>query len=204
MRNIVIFAFLFTILFSFETVKAQDYTANKVFGVEDLAPREVRRNAISGSLGWNGITGVGVVYHNYLNKQMGIEAGIGLSSTGTKFGGRFSYYFMDKKFSPFVALGFNYGTGLRSALEYNTNGNSYTYTINASPFTQITGGIEYISNGGFLFKANLGYAILLKESNYEILSGSPTADERLAMDIAFGSGIVMEVSFGYAFGNGKK
>ena len=62
-------------------------------------------------------------------------------------------------------------------------GNKYSYTIASSPYAQIAGGFEYMNNNGFLISANLGYAILLKESNYEITKGTPTNDEFRVMEV---------------------
>jgi len=193
---------LLVLLIGIQSISAQTYTAELGFGKESLAVRELRRNAITANIGWNGLTGVGVTYHNYVAKQMEIEFGVGLASTGIKFGGRFSYLFLDKNFSPFVAAGFMYGMGTGD-YEYDLEidgSYKYSYTVGASPFLQIVGGIEHMSNKGFLFRANLGYAILLTESNYEITKGVPTSDELRAMDIALSSGFVLEFSIGFAFG----
>lgn len=204
-KKISLFSFLM-LLIGIQTLNAQAYTAKVAFGQDVLAVREVRRNAITGNIGWNSLTGVGITYHNYLAKQMGVELGVGIATTGIKFGGRFSYLFLEKNFSPFVSGGFMYGLGfgdLEIDFENQNTGNKFTYTIGSSPFVQIGGGIEYMSNKGFLFAANIGYAILLKESNYEIIKGSATDDELRAMDIAIGSGFVIELSIGYAFGGGR-
>jgi len=198
---------LLLLLFLFngiQFINAQDYTATKSFGKKELAVREVRRAAITANIGWKSLTGIGVSYQQYVGKQMGVDLGLGLSLTGVKFGGRFRYLFMEKNFSPFVSAGFMYGMGLGDVeMEYITDGNSFSYRIGSSPFGQITGGIEYLSNGGFLIMANIGYAILLNDGNYEIIHGTPTAEELNVMNAMFGSGMVFEFSIGYAFG-GKK
>lgn len=192
---------LLTLVFVTQILTAQDYTATKTFGVEQLAIREVRRAAITGNIGWNSLTGVGATYHQYVGKQMGVDLGLGISAKGFKFGGRFRYLFMEKNFSPFVSGGLMYGLGSGDAeIEYNANGNNFYYTVGPSPFAQIAGGIEFLSDKGFLFMANIGYAILLNDGNYEITRGTPTAEELTAMDITFGSGIVIEFTLGYAFG----
>ncbi len=186
-----------------QTINAQDYSSTVNLSQKSLAIREVRSNAITASIGWNGLTGVGIIYNNYLAKQMGLEIGVGIAATVFKFGGRFRYLFSEKNFSPFVSAGFMYGLGLNDVeidFENNQTGNKYSYTINSSPFAQIGGGIEYLSKNGFLITGVLGYAILLKDSNYEIITGVPTKDELSVMDKAFGSGIVIEFTIGYAFG----
>jgi hypothetical protein len=199
MKSKINLVFLFIILSGIQSINAQDYTATKKFGQDQLAIREVRKNAITGNIGWNGLTGIGVTYHNYLLKQLGLDVGIGLSSTGVKFGGRFSYLFSEKNFSPFVSAGFMYGNGINTEIDYDMDGDKFSCLIESSPFAQIGGGIEYMSNKGFLINANIGYAILLKESNYEITRGTPNNNNVRALDAAFGSGIVIEFSIGYAF-----
>jgi len=193
------------LLIGIQILNAQDYTTKAAFGQEELAIREVRRNAITANIGWNGLTGIGVTYHNYVATQMSAELGVGVAATGIKFGGRFSYLFSKKNFSPFVSAGFMYGLGSgNSEYDYEYNGSyKFSYTVGASPFAQIAIGIEQMSNNGFLFSANLGYAILLTESNYEITKGNPSNDELRAMDIALSSGFVLEFSIGYAISNKK-
>jgi len=195
--------FILGLVFGVQLLNAQNYSSTVNLGQHSLAIREVRSNAITGNIGWNSLAGVGVIYHNYLAKQMGLEVGIGLATTGFKFGGRFSYLFSEKNFSPFVSGGFMYGLGfgdIEIDFENENTGNSFSYTISSSPFAQIGGGIEYMSDKGFLISGILGYAILLKDSNYEITKGAPTKDEISAMDIAIGSGVVIELTIGYAFG----
>ncbi len=186
----------------YQPIVAQEYL-NMSVDEKDIPNRELRRNAISGNIGWNGITGFGVTYNHFLTGQLETDFGIGLSVTGFKLGGRLSYLFLPKNFSPFVSGGFMYGLGFGNTEIEDANNGNFFYTIGPSPFAQICGGIEYMANGGFLLRANLGYAILLKETNYIITKGNPTSDELKIMDTALGSGIVIEFSIGYAFGNSK-
>jgi len=183
-------------------ILAQDYVNMSVTEMK-IPIRELKRNAITGNIGWNGLTGFGVTFNHYIFKQLEVDMGLGMASTGFKFGGRMSCLFMDKNFSPFVSAGFMYGTGSSLEIDYDQNNNQFSYIVEPSPFIQIAGGVEYMANGGFLIRGNLGWAILLKQSNYRITKGVPTADELTAMDIALGSGIVIEFSIGYAFGGGK-
>lgn len=203
MKKTVSWISLLILAFVSHTITAQDY-ANMSVKKEDIPIREIKRNAITGNIGWNGLTGFGITYNNYLLKQLELDLGLGLASTGFKVGGRLSYLFMDKNFSPFVSGGFTYGMGTGdSEIDYDYNNNQFSYTIDSSPFLQICGGVEYMSNGGFLIRGNLGYAILLKETNYQITQGVPTNDELKGLDTALGSGIVIEFSIGYAFGGSK-
>ena len=180
----------------------QEYTATKVFGKENLAVRDLRSSALTGNIGWNGLSGVGVSFHVYPTTKIGVEGGLGLSSTGFKLGVIGKYLFTDKNFTPTVGAGFLYGTGSSIDITYDATATQgmFTYQVNASPFIQIVGGFEYMSNGGFLIGFDAGYAALINGTNYTITSGSPNKDTLTAMDIALGSGIVLEVSIGFAFG----
>ena len=203
MKKQINLVFIIILLLGIQPIRAQVYSSTVNLGQKSLAVREIRSNAITANIGWNSLTGVGVIYHNYLAKQMGIEVGIGLATTGVKIGGRFSYLFSEKNFSPFVSGGFMYGLGfgdIEIDYENTQTGNKFSYTISSSPFAQIGGGIEYLSNKGFLFSGILGYAILLKDSNYDITKGIATSDELTVMNMAIGSGIVIEFTVGYAFG----
>lgn len=179
-----------------------DYSSTKKFGVENLPVRETRQFGIMGNLGWNGLSGFGLTANTYLNTKMSIDGGLGLSSTGIKFGMRFNYLMLEKNFTPLLGLGFMYTTGFANSLNSVDDNNPYTFEINASPFAQITTGFEYLSNGGFIVKLNISYAILLSSGkNYTIISGTPTSNNIRAMDMAYGSGIVMEFGIGYIWHN---
>jgi hypothetical protein len=72
-----------------------------------------------------------------------IDAGVGLSSTGFKFGTHYNYLFSRNNFNPFLAAGFMYGTGSSAVFDSpSSTTNQYKYSIKASPFVQIEGGIE--------------------------------------------------------------
>lgn len=191
------------LLFGVQSVfSQQEYSATKVFGKQDLAIRKTRSSAITANLGWNGLSGIGVSFRIYPITKVSVEAGLGLATTGFKLGVRGKYLFTDKKFTPTIGAGFLYGTGSSLELTYDGTGNQseFTYKINASPFLQVVGGFEYMSGSGFLIGFDAGYASLLNGRNYEITSGSPTNETLTIMDAAIGSGIVLEVSIGYAFG----
>ena len=154
---------------------------------------------ISGNMGWNSLTGVGVSVQSFMSTHIGLDAGAGLSSVGYKFAGRLRYLILEKNFTPMVGAGFIYGTGLpNQLLELDDNGTKVTFILNKSPFAQIVGGFDFVASNGFFIMADMGYAILLTE-NVNLISGMPTADMQSAMDMVYGSGIVMEVSIGYIF-----
>jgi len=159
---------------------------------------------ISGNMGWNSLTGVGVSLQSYMSTHIGLDAGAGISSVGFKFAGRLRYLILEKNFTPMVGAGFIYGTGLPNQLiELDDNGTTITFILDKSPYAQIVGGFDFVASNGFFIMADMGYAILLNE-NIELISGIPTADMQSAMDMVYGSGIVMEVSIGYIFSKKKQ
>jgi hypothetical protein len=169
-----------------------------------LPVRMLRGFGISGNMGWNSLTGIGVSIQSYATEHIGFDAGVGISSEGYKFSGRFRYLFLEKNFTPLVAAGFMYGTGIPNyefSMDYN--GNEVVFTIGPSPFLQLTGGIDYVAPGGFFLMANLGYAILLKD-NIDYTYGVPTPDTEQIIRIAYQSGVAIEVSIGYIFAKKKQ
>ncbi len=183
---------------------AQEYT-NLSVNTEDIPVRELRRFALTGNIGWNSLTGVGVSIHTFATKNIEFDMGLGLASTGFKFGGRINYVILKHEFSPVAGAGILYGLGTGDAeVEIDGDNGKFGYTIGASPYLQLAFGIERVSRNGFFFKLMTGYAILLTDNNYVIKYGSPTSTEMDALDIVLGSGISMEVSLGFAFGNKKQ
>jgi len=195
-RTLIICILLFS-LFALEA------NGQNLFEQADLPIRTVRRFGISFDMGWNSLVGVGPTLQYYVSPHFGIDAGLGLSGVGWKFSARGRYLFLKKKFSPFLAAGFIYGTGTLGAEAENIYaGNTVRFVIKPSPYIQLTFGGDLVASRGFFFMFDVGYAILLSE-NIEIKSGVPGDEQQRAMNIAFGSGIVIEVGLGYIFKNRK-
>jgi hypothetical protein len=161
-------------------------------------PRLQRPWVISGELGWNGLAGVGGVIARRLSPRATIEAGVGLSGEGPKFGGRARYNFLVTEWTPFVAAGFLYGTGDPNAQRDTSSPRAFSYRIGASPFLQVTSGVEYQSRLGFTLLAALGYAWLLRE-NLTVVNGAPTEDDLRTLRLTTGGGLVASASLGFAF-----
>lgn len=169
-----------------------------------LPIRLTRGFGISGNMGWNALTGVGISVQSYMSTHIGLDAGVGVSSVGYKFAGRLRYLILEKNFTPMVGAGFIYGTGFpNQLLTLDDNGNTITIILNKSPFIQLVGGFDFVASNGFFIMADMGYAILLTE-NVDIISGIPSANMQSVMNMTFGSGIVMEVSIGYIFSKKKQ
>jgi len=128
-----------------------------------------------------------------------VDAGAGLSAVGWKFGLRLRANFLTGAWTPVVGAGLLYGLG-SGGEEVEVQGSQgegkATAEILGSPYLQLVTGANYTSDGGFMFHATAGYAVLLK-SNVRYVAGSPVTFETIKS--ATGSGIVLSVAFGYAF-----
>jgi hypothetical protein len=193
-----IFGFILIVLFTFQLTAQQSYK-------DIVLPIRLTHGfGISGNTGWNGLTGVGITVQSYMNTHIGLDAGAGISSVGFKFAGRLRYLILEKNFTPMIGAGFIYGTGLPNQLiELDDSGTTITFILNKSPFVQIVGGFDFVASNGFFIMADMGYAILVSE-NIELISGTPTPDMQTAMDMVYGSGLVVEVSIGYIFPKKKQ
>jgi hypothetical protein len=175
------------------------------FGEMNLPVRMTRNIGVSGTWGWNGLTGLGATLQYYISPHFGLDAGLGLALSGYKFSGRVRYLFLEKNFSPLIGVGYIYSTGFPGQLTdfEDEDGRTVTVEILPSSFIQIVGGIEFVVNGGFFMMANLGYAIQIND-NVNYIAGSPSANFDRAMQIIYRNGIVFEISIGYIFGNKGK
>ena len=161
-------------------------------------PRSQRPWVISGEAGWNSLSGVGAVVARHLDPHLTVEAGVGLSAVGPKFGARARYNFLAEEWTPFLGAGFLYGTGLQGAQVDSSSAHVFTYTLGPSPFLQLVAGLEYQSRTGLNFLAAAGYARLLQH-NLTVIAGSPTGDDLQSLRLWTGSGLVASASLGFAF-----
>lgn len=194
MRRLFIYPVFVLLLFSFESF------GQNLFEQADLPIRTTRRFGISLDMGWNSLVGVGPTLQYYASPHWGVDAGLGLSSVGWKLSARGRYLFLESNFTPFVGAGIIYGTGSSAVIENEFNGNKISFLLKPAPFIQLIVGGDLVTKGGFFLMFDLGYAILLSE-NVSITNGIPNSDQKLAMDVAYGSGIVIEVGIGYVFKN---
>lgn len=148
--------------------------------------------------GWNALPGAGLVVARRLDPRLTLEAGVGYSAEGAKFGLRARYGFLVSEWTPFVGAGFLYGTGIRSGQTEGTGTNAFRYRIEESPFLQLVAGVECQSTSGLFFAAAAGYAVLLQE-NLTVQSGTPADSDLSSLRRLIGSGPVLSVSLGRAF-----
>lgn len=172
--------------------------------IDELPVRMTRTIGVSMNIGWNSLVGVGPTLQYYISPHFGLDAGIGLSMPGVKFGGRARYLFLEKKFSPFVAVGVNHALGGGDTvleMEDPDYGTVIFFKVKPSTYLPITVGGDLVTGGGFFLMFDLGYSILVSGDNIDIVSGTPTDSQSRALDILYRSGIVFDFGFGYIFKN---
>ncbi len=179
----------------------QNLTDKKVLS-DEIPIRSLRKTAISFNMGWNGLTGIGVMASFYPSPKIAFDTGLGLSGVGFKFGVRGRYLFNVKNFAPFAGLGYIYGAGT-NGIDFElkdafNNNQTFRVKIDESSFLQLVGGFEYMAKKGFFTLFDVGYAALLND-NYQITSGNPTNEMKRSLDISYGSGIVISGGVGFAF-----
>lgn len=167
-----------------------------------LPVRAERRLALLGELSWNGLAGFGpnLIFHAY--PQLSIDLGAGLALVGWKLGLRTRYNFLTSEVTPFVGLGLLAASGFDAPTQDLTAQNDnreLNIKLRPSAFLQATLGLDYTDSDGFTFLAAVGYAWRLTHDNVEIVTGEPTPEERQALDIVFGSSVVISIGIGYSF-----
>jgi hypothetical protein len=160
--------------------------------------RSRRPWVVAAEAGWNALPGAGLLVAHRLDANLTLEAGVGYSAEGPKFGLRARYGFFESEWTPFVGVGFLYGTGTGGPQTGGAGATAFTYRIVESPFLQLVAGAEYQSEGGFSFALAAGYARLLQE-NLAVLSGNPSESDLSALRTRTASGPVASISLGYAF-----
>ena len=182
-------------------------------GVPDISPplpvaiRERRPLTLTGEIGWNGLAGFGPVLTYYAHRRVALDLGLGFSLLGGKAGLRTRYLLLDSPLTPFIGVGINATSGFGEATSDpaqnpdsdDPNREPVVVNVEASYLVQGVVGIDYIHRRGFTLVACGGYAHLLNDDNYQVLSGKLTEEEERGFNIAFGGGLVLSVAMGYAF-----
>jgi hypothetical protein len=171
-----------------------------------LPIRAQRKLALLGELGWNGLAGFGPILTYHAHPHFSVDFGAGFSLLGGKLGVRTRYNFLKDPFTPFVGVGYNYGSGFgqfttNPADDPHGDPNREPVTIDHGPsyLIQTVVGFDFMHRRGFSMLGTLGYAWLLNQDNYKVLAGKLTPDEEQGFNIAFKGGLVLGVALGYAF-----
>lgn len=166
--------------------------------------RARRRLALTGELGWNGLAGFGPVLTYHAHPNVSLDLGAGVSLFGWKGGVRTRYNLLTTPFTPFVGVGFNATKGLGEVTidaSDDPHGSPMrdpvTIDLKPSYLVQGTLGFDFIHHRGFTMVGCIGYAWLLNEDNVDVLAGSLTEDDKVAIDVIFKSGAVISLALGY-------
>ena len=162
--------------------------------------RAERRLAVLGEIGWNSLSGVGanLIYH--MTPHFSGDLGAGVSATGWKLGLRGRYNLLKSPWTPFVGIGFMTTSGFGNAPQNITfdDVNEFAIRVKPSYFAQAVLGLDYTSPRGFTMVATAGYAWVMNE-NVEVVSGTPSEQDKEYLEIIFGSSVVVSLAFGYTF-----
>jgi hypothetical protein len=168
--------------------------------------RARRRLALTGELGWNGLAGFGPVLTYHFLPHFSADFGGGVSLFGWKAGARARYNFLTSPFTPFVGVGFNATSGLgvltmndASDPDYDASRSPVTIDVGPSYLVQYTVGFDFIHRRGFTMIGALGYAQLLNHTNVTVVDGELNDEDRTAVNVIWGSGVVISMGFGYAW-----
>ena len=167
-----------------------------------LPVRQERRLALLGELGWNSLAGFGPNITFHAHPHLSFDLGAGLGAIGGKIGLRARYNVLESEVTPFIGAGVMVGSGFdapSSNLASDMENRELNAKILPSTFLQAVLGVDWTSRDGFTLIGAAGYAWLLGRDNVEIITGTPTADERRAFEIAFRSSIVISIAIGYSF-----
>lgn len=167
--------------------------------------RAQRRIAVLGEAAWNGLGGVGPGAAFHLTPRLTLDVAAGISAVGQKTGMRARVNFLESKLTPFVGAGVMLAAGTGgNDVEVTSESNTVVIELKPSAFAQFVVGIDFTGESGFTMLAMLGWAKLLSGDNVRIRSGVPTPAQEDAMDIAYRSGPVVGVAFGYTFGRSSR
>lgn len=163
--------------------------------------RKLQRLSILGEWGWNSLVGMGPELAFHTHPNLTLEGGAGLSFAGWKAGARGRVNLVQRDLTPFIGVGLIHTFGI-DLLEISDSQDPTNVTsvvsVRPSNFVQGVVGLDWIDRNSFNLVTSVGYAWLLGGSNVEVLSGQLDPDEGRAMDVVFGSGIVISLAMGYS------
>lgn len=171
--------------------------------IQVIPSRTLRKNVLSAELGWNSLTGLGLLYTRNIVPHFSLDVGAGVSSRVGQFGVRGRYNILTDNLTPFLGLGFMYGTGTRGEVSMNEDGNRdairYSFKVDRSPLVQGVAGLSWQTRGGLSLSGMLGWNQLLRRDNLLIKSGAPNDRDRDGLKTLIGSGPAIAMNIGYAF-----
>lgn len=165
--------------------------------------RKPRASAVSLEMGGNSLSSLlGVKGTFFVQPQIAVDVGVGLSGVGLRPGVYARYLFSLAKFTPFAYGGFKYGigTGGQSVeVEDPETEADLGIKIEPSPFLDFGMGVDYLAHNGIYFTGGIGWSMLLRDENYEWTEGEPSEEADDLAKFFYGSGLAVFLSLGYAF-----
>ncbi len=197
-KSFFTFLAIFTFAFSLSAQRSGSSERSQKSNASEN-PREQRVIAITSESGFKSITGLGVMGTYYVTPKIALDAGLGIGLQAFKGGVRARYLFLDKKFTPYVGVGFIANPTELNNVEINdSNGGLIFINLEKSNYGQLSFGVEFVGKNGFVIGGNLGYAINFNENNWSSNSVISSETETV-IDILYGSSISTGFHIGYAF-----
>lgn len=167
--------------------------------------RAQRRLALTGEIGWNGIAGFGPNLTYRVHPNFSVDMGAGLALVGWKVGLRARYLLLKGPVTPFIGVGIMTASGLGTEPIDLSDKNDDTsrvplqVKVHPSTWLQSVVGIDWVSPRGFTIIGSAGWGQVLDGDPVEIYSGTPTHDEKQALNALFRSNVVATIALGYSF-----
>jgi hypothetical protein len=157
--------------------------------------REARNIALSGEMGWNGLSGSGLLLSWSPSPHITFDSGFGFSLSGPKVGIQGRYNVLKSNATPYVGLGLGQSFGSYGAVEMD----GYSIEITPKQTAHASFGLSYVHTNGFTMLAGLGYALMLQDDPYKVVSGRPSGEQRDTLGAILGNGPVVNIALGYSF-----
>jgi hypothetical protein len=170
------------------------YPQEKTIEAKHQVP-SYRKVSLTLEAGWNSLVGAGPNIHYYLNRQVSIDAGVGMGAAGWKLGTRTRYLFSPATISPYTGVGIVHKTGTTAPPMFE---DTVRAVISPSSYLQVSGGIDCLFKRRFVFMGALGYSFLLGGDNVETDRAELSAKSERVIDLLFGAGPIVAINIGYA------
>lgn len=170
--------------------------------IQVIPTRTLRKNILSAELGWNSLTGFGLVYTRNIVPHFALDASAGIAARGGQFGLRGRYNLLTNALTPFIGLGVMYGTGWPDPIDRKIKDSdvvAYSFKVDRSPMAQGSVGLSWQNRQGLSLMGMLGWNQLLRADNVKVVSGVATETNRNNLKALLSSGPAVAVNIGYAF-----
>ena len=185
-----------TILACFLTMTPSYETSTQTRAFQPTPPmRESRTIALSGELGWNGVSGSGLLLSWSPVPNITFDGGFGLSLSGPKVGLQGRYNLLKSNATPYIGVGVGQAFGSYGAIEMD----GYSIEIDPKQTAHASVGLSYVHENGFTMLAGLGYTLALQDNAYKVIGGSPSREQRDTLNTMLGDGPTASIALGYSF-----